>query len=718
MSSAWQAVGIPMPTGAGPRTADARIRHSLVDRLQMLSSRAIDRGSLGLMVRALMTIWPLVALPAFAQPPQPLVHAVYPAGGQRGATIQATVTGTNLQGAAGVHVSGTGVAGTVVTADKPDTIQVSIAVAADAPLGERDIRVLTPGGCSNRYRFIVGQLPEVNEVEPNTERGQSQLIPSLPVLINGQLLEPDVDYFRFPVTAGQTIVCSLQGRSLLPYIADAVPGWMDACLTLYGPDGKPLTSVDDYHLGADPVLTFMIPADGEYLLEVRDVVYRGRWTFIYRLSVGTLPHIHWLFPLGGQRGTTAQLEVHGVNLPATSMAFPIPVDGPPIRAVGFTDLSPGSNLLRLAAGDSPEAIEAEPNDAVAQAQRVPAPVTVNGRLQTPTDNDYFVFAATAGQTLALEVQARRLGSPVDSVLYLYNAQGGELNRNDEWVDPTEALLTHQADSRIVFTFPADGDYVVRIKDIQRHGGEDFTYRLSIAPPHPDFVLQVIPDNPRLLKGDTTIIPVRAVRLDGFGGEIALAVPDLPAGFVASGAVIPAGQDQARLSLSAPSDASLSIVTPTIVGTADIGGAPAVRTARGAETLTQAFSLQHTVPSQELAVAVLDPVLLTVTTNIPPTSPQEVKPETQLPVVIKVARHGGAAGAVNLALDGAPGWLSMQPAPAEIPADKDELTLMLTVAKEAPVGQLLNVFITGTLNTGQATATRFAPAVPIKVVPAG
>ena len=662
-------------------------------------------------------MWTCLGASVQAQPPQPLMSAVFPAGGQRGATLAATVIGTNLQGAVGVHISGAGVTGSVVTADKPDTIQVSITIAPDAPLGERDIRVLTPGGVSNRYRFHVGELPEVNEVEPNTEKSQSQVLASLPVLVNGQLLEPDVDYLRFSATAGQTIVCALQGRSLLPYIPDAVPGWMDACLTLYGPDGKTLTSVDDYHLGPDPVLICTIPADGEYLLEVRDVVYRGRWTFIYRLSVGVLPYVHSFYPLGGQRNTTVPLELRGVNLPTNSLGVAIPADSPPLRKVGLTELSPCSNCLPLAVGDAPEAVETEPNDVQAQGQRVSVPVTINGRIQQPTDNDYFVFAATAGQTLALEVQARRLGSPVDSMLYVYNAQGGELSRNDEWVDSAEALLTHHADSRIVYTFPADGDYAVRIKDLQRHGGDEFAYRLQIVPPRPDFALVISPDNPRVSKGDTVFVNVRSVRKDGFGGEIALTVQNLPAGFLANNAVIPAGQDQTRLAISAPPDAPVGVVAPTIVGTADIGGTAAVRIAQAAENVTQAFSLPHVVPTQELAVAVIEPALLTVATSIPPTAVQDVKPGTGLAVVVKVVRHGGAAGPVTLSLDGAPPWLTLQPAPAEIPADQSELAITLAVAADAPVGQLQNIFVTGTLNTGQATATRFAPAVPIRVAAA-
>jgi hypothetical protein len=345
---------------------------------------------------------------------------------------------------------------------------------------------------------------------------------------------------------------------------------------------------------------------------------------------------------------------------------------------------------------------------------VAVPVTINGRIQRPGDSDYFVFSAQAGQALVMEVFARRLGSPLDSMLYLHNAQGGELARNDDTVDNDEALLNHHADSRLVYTFPAAADYVVRVKDIQQNWGDEYAYRLVIAPPRPDFTLRVGPDNPRLTKGDTAVLTARVLRKD-FGGEIALAVQNLPPGFVAPDALIPAGQEQTRLTITAPADAAIGVVAPTIVGTAAINNTPVMRTALGSEEIMEAFTNKHSVPTKDLALAVIDPVLLTLTTNIPPAKPLEVRRGADVAVVVKATRHGGAKGPVTLALDGAPGWLSVKPAPPSIPAEKDELALTLSIAKDAPAGARENIFVSGTLNTGSQSATRFAPAIPLKVL---
>ena len=85
---------------------------------------------------------------------------VFPAGGQRGKAIEVTVVGKNLQGTNAVRLSGPGITAGVVKVENPTTVHILVAIAADAPLGERDVRLVTRGGISNRFRFFVGELPE------------------------------------------------------------------------------------------------------------------------------------------------------------------------------------------------------------------------------------------------------------------------------------------------------------------------------------------------------------------------------------------------------------------------------------------------------------------------------------------------------------------------------------------------------------------------------
>ena len=157
---------------------------------------------------------------AHAQPPQPqpVVTFVFPAGASRGQTVEATINGRDFQNASGVRITGPGVTGKIVQVVNPNSVKVAFTVAPDAELSERDLRLITPGGISNRVRFFIGALPEINEVEPNTDRSKPQQLASLPVLINGQILDNDRDCFRFPAKAGQMIVCAVQARTLLAYL--------------------------------------------------------------------------------------------------------------------------------------------------------------------------------------------------------------------------------------------------------------------------------------------------------------------------------------------------------------------------------------------------------------------------------------------------------------------------------------------------------------------
>ena len=50
--------------------------------------------------------------------------------------------------------------------------------------------------------------------------------------MNRQLQPGGVDRYRFTVRQGQPLTARVSARELLPYLADAVPGWMQATLTL------------------------------------------------------------------------------------------------------------------------------------------------------------------------------------------------------------------------------------------------------------------------------------------------------------------------------------------------------------------------------------------------------------------------------------------------------------------------------------------------------
>ena len=100
----------------------------------------------------------------------------------------------------------------------------------------------------------------------------------------------------------------------------------------------------------------------------------------------------------------------------------------------------------------PECLEKEPNDPPADGPaRSTLPVIVNGRIDRPGDGDVFRFEGQAGEEIVAEVYARRLDSPLDSVLKLTDAAGRQLAFNDDYEDKGAGLNTHHADSLLAAT---------------------------------------------------------------------------------------------------------------------------------------------------------------------------------------------------------------------------------------------------------------------------
>ena len=342
----------------------------------------------------------------------------------------------------------------------------------------------------------------------------------------------------------------------------------------------------------DPVMFYKVEKEGEYMIEIKDVLYRGRDDFVYRLGIGSMPYVTHIFPLGSKRGSEAQVELHGINLPTDKTSLKLTDDCPSRRSVQLTANGSTTNPLPFAVGDLPEAVETEPNEATEQATRIEVPVTVNGRIGSPGDVDRFVFAAKAKQSLVMEVHARRLDSPLDSILSVFDSNGRKLRENDDTTDESAGLVTHHADSYLAYTFPSDADYVLQVRDIQGMGGDEYAYRLTVASSRPDYVLRLQPDNPRSPQGGTAVFGVKAFRRNGFNGEIKLSIQGLPEGFVGPDAVIPQKQKQARMAITAPLEAPVGLVSPKIVGTAVDDKAPAAheaaeKAAKDAETAAAA-----------------------------------------------------------------------------------------------------------------------------------
>jgi hypothetical protein len=581
-----------------------------------------------------------------------------------------------------------------------EKLTLQITIGANASLDDRELRVRTDAGLSNPLVFHVGNMAEFSKKEMtppdelpvtvgpnknvNIRRDKIEAVATvtLPATVNGQISPGGVDRYRFQARQGQRIVVIVSARELIPYLADAVPGWFQAAAAIFDANGKELAYDDHYRFRPDPVLTCKIPKDGWYELEIRDALYRGREDFVYRFSLGELPFIKSFFPLGGPADAKTAVALSGWNLPTDKMTL----DAKDLAqrfafhpGEGAANTLPleilkgklASNREAFAIDTLPECLEREPNNKPADAQAVTLPIVVNGRIDSPGDIDIFKIEGRKGEKIVADVDARKLDSPLDSMLELTDAEGRRVALNDDCADKGDGLRTHHADSYLNVELPADGVYCLRIGDAQHQGGADYAYRLRIGEPRPDFALRVVPSSVNVRPGNSVSVTVYALRKDGFAGEIAFDLKDAPQGVSLSDAKLPAGQDQIKLTLKATQAFEETPLGLTIEGRAKIEGREVVHRAVPSDDMMQAFFYHHLVPARNLMLA----------TTKPPRPQLKYAGETpaKLPAGATASlRFAGPRGPILDRIE-----ISLKDAPEGITAEKtvrgkDDLTLPLNI----------------------------------------
>ncbi len=499
---------------------------------------------------------------------------------------------------------------------------LEVKIAPNAEPGERELRLVTPRGVSNPLPFHVGQLPEVQrkymttshfQVLGKEELAQRKRPPeeaecriSLPCTMNGQVASGEVNKYRFSARKGQKLVVVTYARQLVQYIADAVPGWFQPVLMLRDAEGNEVAYNDDFRFKPDPVMLLEVPKDGEYVLEIYDSIYRGREDFVYRLTIGELPYLTSVFPLGGKAGALPALTMKGWNLDKAGLVPPGKDAGAGIHRVAANKAGLYSNPLPFAVDTLPECMDKEDNNSAAKAQRVQLPIIVNGRIDRQDDADVFQFSGKAGDMVVAEVMARRLESPLDSRVQIADSAGKILAFSDDVEDLGSGVNTHHADSYIMTKLPADGTYFVHLADTGRSGGAEYAYRLRISAPRPDFALRVVPSSIALRSKSSTSVSVYAIRKDGFTDPISITLKDPPAGFVASPVSLVGTQQVARVTIKADLKDTKAPVNLQLVGKAKAGSTEIARMAVPAEDRMQAFLWRHLVPAEDFKALVYDP----------------------------------------------------------------------------------------------------------------
>ena len=466
------------------------------------------------MSRAGFACLTLLAVCGTATAASPSLGSVQPRGAQRGTDATFVLGGGNLADAQEVVFYSPGLTVTKLEVVNAGQVKVAVKIAADARLGEHALRVRTATGLTELRTLWVGALPVVDEKEPNSEFTAPQKIP-LNVTVHGVADNEDVDYYAVEAKKGQRISVEIEGMRLATTFFDPYVAILDAKrFELAASDDTPLFKQDG-------CLSIVAPADGTYTVMVRETSYQGNGGCQYRLHVGTFPRPLAVVPAGGKLGEEVELRFIGdatgdikqkIKLPAV-----MPKDGKfEVFCQDAGGISPSGLPFRLSE-NAANVIEVEPNDTPAQATTGVWPCAFNGAIDKPGDIDHFKFAAKKGQVLDVHCYARRLGSALDSLMYMGLMGAGAMIGNDDAIGP---------DSYFRVTIPQDGEYWISVTDHLKKGGPAYAYRIEVTAVEPKLVLSAPPF--ALYTQERQVYPVprgnrfatfvNASRID-FGGDL-------------------------------------------------------------------------------------------------------------------------------------------------------------------------------------------------------
>lgn len=469
-----------------------------------------------------------------------------------------------------------------------EVVRAAIEIPAGMPPGNVHLRVRTRTGISNPRSFHINRLPVVARQEGNIDRDHPQALP-LERTLWGNLRRNETHWYVLDLAAGQRVNLELVGLRISPT-------YIDARIRVFSPDGGLLVEADTsslyYH---DPVCAFRAEASGRHLVSIEETrngveLDDARYGFgrdcVYVLHVGDFPQPRSLFPLGGRCATDVSFTLSGdldgpwpqvVRLPSQPTFRRGPVaalhNAWPFRApeiiyprrydAAGKDTTGVGPLFFMASEHVCVQEQADHADA-AHAQPLPAgPVAVDGTIAAAGEVDWYRIQGSPDKQYTVEVFARRLRSPLDSLLKAYpDGLGGIPVENDD-------IQGSIIDSAVQVKVKSDG-CLIAVTDSREQGAADYAYRLTVDETQPRAVLTTLPVEtltllPLFKTGQQVAVPrggrmLLLLKVHEEGGSLPPLDPGvtgLPPGVVAEAGSVPARSDRLPIVLSAPDDAARS-----------------------------------------------------------------------------------------------------------------------------------------------------------------
>jgi hypothetical protein len=658
----------------------------------------------------------------------PAITRLEPRGVQRGVETRLKLVGSNLAGLTNVTFHGPKLAGALLPEAKAGEAWLKVTAAADLARGSYELSVKSAGGESARVKLHVDDLRQA-AIPAKTE--------TLPVSFWGTLEQPGKPVeFSFTGVAGQNLVCDLAAERLGSKAVNAM-------LTLLDERGRVLAVNRGFDGSSDALLVHRLAASGRYTVRVSDLQYMASPEHFFRVSVGELPVVTGVFPMAVPADKESEILLAGENLPAGASVkvkagamgeTTVPVDAEKFRA---------RKDFKVLTSATPELVEAEPNDAPANATSIQVPGAVNGRLSKATDADYFRFDAKKGQRWVIETMAARRGSPADTKIEVLHADGRPVERlwlqavRDSSVtfrgidssnpdvrlvnweemelnqflyfggevcrlfraprgpdagfllynrggrlayfdtspvahpldEPAYIVEPHApgtafvpnglpvfklayandddgerklgTDSRLNFTPPADGSYLVRVTESKGFGGDRYAYRLVVREAKPDFTPTLTGANQTIPRGSGRNFSVKVDRVDGFDGPVRVDVSGMPAGWFASTPlVVEAGHFEADGTIFASADAAEASAEAwkqvKVVATATVDSQAVTKPLNNFGTLKLAEAPKVFLSLQTSASPLPAAAVGAIPTSIPEIT---IAPGTEVPAWLRVVRNG-------------------------------------------------------------------------------
>jgi hypothetical protein len=490
--------------------------------------------------------------PTLARATSPRITGLTPVAAQRGTEVELRLTGQRLDDTQEIVFYEPGIEVGKVDAAKTNVVKAQLKVAADCRLGEYHLRLRTAGGVSELRTFQVVPFPIAGEVEPNNAITNAQKV-ALNTTISGSMAQEDLDYFTLSAKKGQRISAEVQairlGRSAF-----------DSFMSIQDSTGNILTTSDDSSLlQQDSLISMIAPKDDVYTILLRDISYGGGGEFVYLLHVGDFARPTAVYPAGGKVGETVSVKFLGDPKGEFTQQIKLP-DAAAEKFGAYAEqsgtMAPSPNWMRVST--FPNVLETAGNndrEHATVADSAP-PLALNGIISRKGESDWFKFNAKKNQPLDIAVYARRLRSPIDSVIEVFDAKGKSLASNDD---------ASGADSYLKFSPPADDDYFLKVRDQLGQGGPDYVYRVEVGPVSPALTLSI----PQVARNDSQtrqyiVVPkgnrfgtVIAAKRKDFSGDMQLSMDGLPAGVTMHADTMSAKMDAMPVIFEAAADAAIA-----------------------------------------------------------------------------------------------------------------------------------------------------------------